>query len=209
MTPRSIVTADLAPLAAARRYDGLSLLEARGRFFAEQGIPADGGYEAPTIPVVVLGRFHVFNLPNTESRKRAVRFHDLHHVLTGYQTDWPGEGRISAWELATGCRDHWAAWVLNLNGLLIGLVLDPVGTLRAFSRGRRSTNLYAEAFGPALLSRPVSEVRVALGLEAEGGPLDGGGALALVGWLGVALALAVVELAPLGLLTLGLWAWLT
>jgi hypothetical protein len=52
-------------------------------------------------------------------------------------------------------------------------------------------------------------VRVALGLEAEGGPLDGGGALALVGWLGVALALAVVELAPLGLLTLGLWAWLT
>ena len=41
--------------------------------------------------------------PNTDSRKRAVPLHDLHHILTGYKTDWMGEAEIGAWELRAGC----------------------------------------------------------------------------------------------------------
>ena len=48
--------------------------------------------------------------PNTPSRKRAVRYHDLHHALTGYATDLTGEFEISAWEIGSGCADHVAAW---------------------------------------------------------------------------------------------------
>ena len=31
-----------------------------------------------------------FGFPNTASRVRAVRLHDLHHVLTEYDTSWTG-----------------------------------------------------------------------------------------------------------------------
>ena len=37
-----------------------------------------------------------FAFPNTAGRVRAVRYHDLHHVVTGYATDWTGEAEIGA-----------------------------------------------------------------------------------------------------------------
>jgi hypothetical protein len=37
-----------------------------------------------------------FKIPNTPSRKRAVRYHDLHHTLTGYRTDFRRECEIGA-----------------------------------------------------------------------------------------------------------------
>lgn len=204
MTPRTIVTAALSPLVAAHRFDGLSLLQARGRFFTERGIPLDGGYDDAVVPIYFFGRLHIFDMPNTEGRKRAVRFHDLHHVLTGYQTDWRGEGRISAWEIATSCRDHWAAWFINPHGLLIGLLIDPVGTLRAFVRGRRSQNLYAEPWGPALLARPVEETQTGPGPRRAGRDARPGELLSFISWLGAALSLLALELAPVGLLGWGL-----
>jgi ubiquinone biosynthesis protein Coq4 len=39
-----------------------------------------------------------------------VRLHDLHHLVTGYPTDWKGELEISAWEIAGSCRGYVAAW---------------------------------------------------------------------------------------------------
>jgi ubiquinone biosynthesis protein Coq4 len=97
---------------------------------------------------------------------RALRFHDLHHVLTGYRTDFPGECEISAWELAGGCTDHWAAWVLNLAGMGAGLFFMPRRVARAFQRGRYSRNLYRTEYGDALLGKTVEEMRRAQGLEA-------------------------------------------
>lgn len=29
--------------------------------------------------------------PNTHGRRRALAYHDLHHILTGYRTDFVGE----------------------------------------------------------------------------------------------------------------------
>ncbi len=144
-----------------RFSDDLSLREARQRFFAATGYD-EAHYDDPWVKLK-LG-FVPFAIPNTSSRRRAVRYHDLHHILTGYDTHWRGESEISAWELATGCRDLTAAWVINALGLLMGLVIAPRRVLRAFLRGRRSANLYGEPFTEQLLEQRVGTVRERLGL---------------------------------------------
>ena len=96
-----------------------SVREARARYFAANGFD-ERGYEdrwvrlqAGPLPIV---------FPNTRARVRAIRAHDVHHVVTGYATTWTGEAEIGAWEIASGCADQWAAWMLNLMALPIGLV---------------------------------------------------------------------------------------
>src|SRR5438128_1156812 len=110
-----------------------TLLDARGRYFAANGFGADGGYQAPFVDFK-LGPIP-FPFPNPEGRRRAVRYHDLHHIVTGYRTDFSGELEISAWELGAGCRDFPAAWLLNLGGTAMGAVVAPRRTFRAFSLG--------------------------------------------------------------------------
>jgi ubiquinone biosynthesis protein Coq4 len=140
--------------------------DARARYFAENGF-GDGGYDdrcvvlrAAGVPVVIF--------PNTKQRVRSVRFHDLHHVLTGYDTSWRGEAEIGGWELSSGCRDHWAAWVLNFWAAGVGLFFAPHAVLRAWRRGRKSRNLYDQEWDEALLERTVGELRAELGLEPHG-----------------------------------------
>ena len=120
----------------------LSLREARERYFAAAGLGA-GGYDQKWVPLA-MGPLR-FAIPNTAGRVRAVRYHDLHHVVTGYGTDWTGEGEIGAWEVASGCRDLLAAWVLNLYAMQLALWFAPRAVWRAFVRGRHSRNLYARA----------------------------------------------------------------
>ena len=98
---------------------------------------------------------------------RAVKLHDLHHVLTGYPTSWTGEGEIGAWELASGCRNHWAAWYLNFSAALIGLLIAPRRVLSAFRRGRRERNLYGGELSDALLEETVGAARARLGIVAR------------------------------------------
>ena len=174
----------------------LSLLEARAAYFLEQRMPADGGYAARWVKLQA-GPVR-FAFPNSDARRRAVRFHDLHHLLTGYQTSWRGEAEIGAWEIASGCRDHWAAWFLNLQVFALGLVIAPRASFRAFVRGRRSRNLYDAVYDDALLARPVAAVRAELGLDANPPrPATPTERLCFLLWGGAALGLA---LAPLALL---------
>ncbi len=104
--------------------------------------------------------------PNTQARVRAVRYHDLHHVVTGYATDVVGEAEIAAWEIATGCAGFVAAWILNLYALPLGLAGDVGATWRAFLRGRCTRNLYRAVYDEALLAERVGDVRARLGLGA-------------------------------------------
>jgi ubiquinone biosynthesis protein Coq4 len=136
--------------------------DARARYFAQNGL-GEGGYEDRWVVLRVAG-VPVPAFPNTKQRVRSVRLHDLHHVLTGYDTSWTGEAEIAAWELASGCRDHPAAWWLNFGAAAIGLVTAPRAVLRAFRRGRRSRNLYAREWQDELLDRTVGELRRELGL---------------------------------------------
>lgn len=139
-----------------------SMREARKRYFEANGFGADGGYQAKWVHFK-LGPLSL-TIPNTASRVRAVAFHDLHHVVTGYATDYVGEFEISAWEIGAGCRDFWAAWFINLGGLTGGALLAPRRTWRAFVRGRNSVSLYGAALD-SLLEQSVAEVRASTQLD--------------------------------------------
>jgi hypothetical protein len=167
--------------------DALSLREGRARYFAANAFGADGGYELAWVDVKV-GPLPV-RIPNTGSRRRAVRLHDLHHVLTGYLTSFRGECEIGAWEVASGCADHRAAWILNLSSLGAGLLFAPGDVWRAFLRGRRSHNLYRATFDEALLARRLGDVRCELLLDRPPGPAGVGDRLAFTAWSAVALGL--------------------
>lgn len=140
-----------------------TLRRARARYFEVNQFGPNGGYDDPRVKIK-LGPLYV-SIPNTEGRKRAVRFHDLHHILAGYDTDLRGEAEIAAWEIASGCADHYAAWVLNFGAMGAGIFINPRRTWQAFQRGRKSQNLYRTTFDDTLLERTVGELRSQLGLD--------------------------------------------
>ena len=85
-------------------------------------------------------------MPNIETRRRYLKHHDLHHLITGYSVGRIGEGEVSAWELGSGSfLAHPLLGVMNLIALSTGLVLARERMWRAFRRGCRSRHLYAAA----------------------------------------------------------------
>ncbi|HEX8422539.1 MAG TPA: hypothetical protein VF634_03965 [Pyrinomonadaceae bacterium] len=143
------------------------LRAARERYFEINNF-AGGGYEEGWVKMKA-GPVPIW-FPNTVARVKAVKFHDIHHVLTEYPTTWKGEAEIGAWEVATGCAAHYQAWLLNLLAFAIGLMINPRGVYRAFARGRQSRNLYRTTFSDALLARTVGEMRRELELDKETAP---------------------------------------
>ena len=139
----------------------MTLREARALYFEINNFK-DGGYGEAWVKMKA-GPFPIW-FPNTKARVRAVKYHDLHHVLTEYPTTWRGESEIGAWEVATGCASHYPAWLLNLEALAIGLVIHPRGVFRAFVRGRKSRNLYRLRFDDELLAARVGDMREELSL---------------------------------------------
>ncbi len=131
--------------------------DARERYFQFAGFESDGGYGARWVKLKIGPAQVAF--PNTTCRVRSVKLHDVHHILTEYETTWTGEAEIAAWEVASGCRDHYVAWLLDLSAMAVGLAIAPRRTWRAFVRGRRSRNLYNGEFRDALLQRTVGELR--------------------------------------------------
>jgi hypothetical protein len=94
-------------------------------------------------------------LPNIEARNRYLKYHDLHHLLTGYSVGRIGEGEVSAWELGTGSMFvSPTLGLMNLIALSTGLVLQRRRMWRAFKRGNASRNLY-----PASVRRDVDAGR--------------------------------------------------
>ena len=184
-----------------------TLREARDQYFFANGFGESGGYDDAWVDFK-LGPVPL-PFPNTPARVRAVRYHDLHHVLTSYDTDIVGEFEISAWEIAAGCKGYVAAWQLNLGGMLGGALVAPRRTWRAFLRGRYSRTLYGADLDQ-LLDTSVHDMKNRVGLADPTPPASAsdvllfGVALAagsIVGLLGLALTLLFV---PLGLAT---FAW--
>jgi hypothetical protein len=99
-------------------------------------------YHAPTFQLTILGRVREF--PNSPQRQWAIPLHDLHHVATGYGTDFAGEAEIGAWELGAGCRTP-IVYLLNIIAVAFGMVLSPVRVWRAFGHGLRARTLYRMA----------------------------------------------------------------
>src|SRR5437762_12545726 len=85
-------------------------------------------------------------MPNIETRRRFLKYHDLHHIVTGYSVGRIGEGEVSAWELGSGSASvSPVLGAMNLIALSTGLVLQPGRMWRAFRRGCASRNLYPAA----------------------------------------------------------------
>jgi hypothetical protein len=145
----------------------LTLREGRAQYFLRAGFD-NGGYSDRWVRLKA-GPI-TFMFPNTAARVRAVKLHDLHHVLTEYDTTWTGEAEIGAWEIASGCGRHYPAWLLNLGAFAIGLGIAPRETYRAFVRGRHSGNLYHTEFSESLLERSIGEVRRELSIDMASPP---------------------------------------
>jgi hypothetical protein len=141
------------------------MAEARDRFLASNAFRVED-YAAPTYTV----KFWTLpvRFPNTKAHQWATPLHDLHHILTGYRTDWMGEAEIAAWELRAGCKTLVVYW-LDAAAAAIGLFISPTRVWRAFLRAKGQRTLYRD---PALCEfvsqMTVGEVRARLGISPGG-----------------------------------------
>ena len=122
----------------------MTLQDELASFYKRSGFGDVVGARSLTVPVYT-GCLLV-PLPNIETRRRFLKYHDLHHLVTGYSVGRIGEGEVSAWELGTGSAFvSPMLGVMNLIALSTGLVLEPRRMWRAFRRGCASCNLYPHA----------------------------------------------------------------
>lgn len=189
------------------RYEPESTMRSsRAMYFQAAGFAADGGYTDKWVRLRV-GRA-TLAFPNTAARVRSVRLHDLHHVLTEYDTTWSGEGEIAAWEIASGCGMHYAAWLLNFGAFTVGLLIAPMRTFHAFVRGRRSRNLYSTQFQESMLDRTVAELRSALMIPPGDGSPSMSESLAFLVWSAVSIVMTLLPWAAAGAIAVVLFRWL-
>lgn len=145
--------------------DSLLMKEARDLYLAANGFSVQD-YDAPTFTIGIFGI--PFKFPNTAARKRAIPLHDLHHVLTGYDTNWIGEAEIGAWELRAGC-NSFITYYLNGWGVLIGLFISPRRVWRAFRAARGQRTLYSDSLPcDRFLQMTVADLRSRLGIPSGG-----------------------------------------
>jgi hypothetical protein len=133
-------------------------------YFIKENLGKDGGLNEPWGRIKI-GKFYI-PIPNTDARKKALVFHDIHHIVTGYDGDWRGEVSIGAWEIASGCGEYFVAWYLNLGAMGVGLFIYPKAMFRAFIRGLRTENLYHHTIPQhEALTMPVGELQKKLTLD--------------------------------------------
>lgn len=150
----------------------MTLKEELTAFYRRCGFSGTADRKACTVPVYT-GCLLV-PLPNIETRHIYLKYHDLHHISTGYSTGRIGEGGVSAWELGTGSMlNSPLLGTMNLIALSTGLVLQPKRMWRAYRRGCRSRNLYPKTMRERIDAdhwQNLSDLRQAL-LESRRDPL--------------------------------------
>jgi hypothetical protein len=140
--------------------------EALTRHYTTHGLPPDGGESAPWFRVHI-GPL-VIPLPNPPARQRAVFFHDVNHVLTGYNTVFSdGELAIAAFEVGAGCGRYVIAWYINLCLMALGVFIKPRLVFTAFVRGRGCSSTYERPEDRSVLrGKTVVELRRLVGVDA-------------------------------------------
>lgn len=184
----------------------MTLGEARARYFELNRFGDDGGYEERWIKVKVW-KFPIW-LPNTAGRVKAVKLHDLHHVLTEYPTTWRDEAEISAWEIGTGgLKRYYAGWLLDLMNVAQGLVVNPKGVYRGFMRGRSNSNLFTLEFNDEMLAGKVGDYRHRLRLDGPSSAVRPRDILSFIFWVAFSLFVYLVAVSPiwLGAALIVLW----
>jgi len=187
----------------AASNDSTTVSDALAAYYIAHDLPADGGAADPVFHVRI-GPFSV-PLPNPPGRRRAVVFHDVNHLVTGYNTTFSdGEVVIAGFEVGAGCGPYWIVWYINLGMMALGIVFRPRDVFASFVRGRRSASIYRHGSDPATLSRmSVAEVRALLELDRKPEPVVGADRAAFAAWGAVA---AVVLVGPLVAVIASGWA---
>jgi hypothetical protein len=145
----------------------LGVREGRDHYLAENGFTT-AAYDSPTAKGSLFGVS--FSVPNPPAHQRAIRFHDLHHVATGYGTDHAGEAELSAWQARRGLLPAglYVTAIVLFNAAL-GVVVAPHRTLKALQAARGTGSLFNVAAGyESLLGLSVGELRSMLGIPQEG-----------------------------------------
>ena len=171
--------------------DSTMVGDALAAYWVAHQLPADGGATDPVFHVRI-GPFTV-PLPNPPGRRRAVVFHDVNHLVTGYNTTFSqGEVVIAGFEVGAGCGPYWVVWYINLSMMALGIVFRPRDVFASFVRGRRSASIYRHGADPATLSRmSVAQVRTLLELDRQPDPVRAADRAAFAGWGAVAAAVLV------------------
>jgi hypothetical protein len=143
--------------------------EALGVYWQAYGL-GNGGYDEP-YHVIRLLWFVPVLIPNPPARKRALRRHDLNHVLGSYDAiGTSGEIDIAGFEIGAkgGCRGYGVAWGINLLFFAVGLVSRPRHLFRSFVRARGSLNAYSlETVEGVFWDRRLGEVRTELHIPEQ------------------------------------------
>jgi hypothetical protein len=145
----------------------MSVRDARDAYLTENGFTLDA-YDKPTTKGSFLG--HEFAVPNPPAHQRGIRFHDLHHVATGFGTDHAGEGEISMWQIRRGLAGTglYVTSVVVANALL-GLLLAPRRTLAALRHPSAGGSLFSATMDyESMLDQSVGELRAMLAIPQQG-----------------------------------------
>lgn len=146
----------------------------RNRYLEENGFSVEA-YEDKWTKATAFGID--FAVPNTARHRVAIMLHDLHHVVTGFGTDFAGEGEVSAWEIRRGLGGL-GIYVGSLvtAGLALGMVVSPGRTRRAWTAsGARHPSLFRLGLPyPKLLEMSVGELRQRLRIPPGGLALERG-----------------------------------
>lgn len=133
----------------------------RDRYLAENSFGLES-YRAKGFPIFI-GKWAVF-IPNPGQ----LRFHDLHHVVSGYGTGLIGEAEISAYELRGGCNSFFI-FILCIGAIFFGMFVAPKRIRRAWRRAKGTKTLYNSNIPyEDLLEMKVGELRRLLGIPVVG-----------------------------------------
>jgi hypothetical protein len=105
----------------------------------------------------VLGvRLYCFNF---SWRRKALAFHDLHHVVTGYPCNMSGEMQVATWEYAAGSCPNWFAKLFCLPLVAMGAVLTPQQVFAAYKNGADNVSLFGVKLDSTIVNMPVAKLR--------------------------------------------------
>ena len=141
-----------------------NIKDALNTFYKKNDFGVGGGANEKTAKIKI-GRWN-FIIPNTQGRKRALIFHDIHHLVAGYNVDFKGESEIGGWEIGSNCKGYLTALFLNLMAFTAGVFIYPKRVFKSFVRGRHSQNLYHNIIEKdELLTMSIKEIKTLLRLE--------------------------------------------
>jgi hypothetical protein len=130
---------------------------------------------------------------NFSWRRKALAFHDLHHVVTDYPCTMRGEMQVATWEYAAGSYSHFFAKLFCLPLVLIGTIFIPKKTFAAYRAGKESRSLYSLKLDSSVTILPVSDLKSMTKSQDAARSIF----IDLVGFAGLNLASLTLYLLPL------------